>query len=658
MLRLSTRRGRSAGLLVVLSQFILSVSCTTSETALTSPTTARCRVGLSNSAESVPAAGGAGTLSISAERDCAWAASASAGWLVLTSASNGQGNGEVSYRVATNGDPAVRRATIEVNSATAAITQEAAECRFTVAPPAIDVDAAGATHAIQVQGHAACEWTAATGANWIDIESGSSGKGNGTIAIEVAQNDGSARTASIQAAGTTVTVRQSERSAAPGPPAPPSPGPPPPPSCTYTIQPTGQTLASAGGAGTIDVTASASTCGWTAQSNVGWLTITAGHAGSGTGRVTFNVAANNGASRTGTVSVAGRTFTLSQAGASCNYSINPSSAALSAAGADTTVSVVAGGSCTWTAAGNGSWITIAAGANGTGAGTVTLRVAANSGAARTGVATIAAQTFTVTQAAAPCTISIGPASFDLPAGGGERTTNVSAGPGCAWTARSNDGWITVTNGSSGTGNGAVTINVGENTGPARSGTLTIGGQTLVVTQQPAACTIDLQPANQSFTSDAGSGTVTVTATGGSCNWTALSNDTGWLTVTSGHSGSGGGVVGYSVAANTGASRTGTLTIGGQVFTVTQQAAPCSYSLSPGSQTMTAAGGTGTLTVTTGGSCSWSAASSDSTWLTITAGASGTGGGQVAFSVAANAGAERTGTITVAGQTFTLSQSAP
>jgi hypothetical protein len=31
---------------------------------------------------------------------------------------------------------------------------------------------------------------------------------------------------------------------------------------------------------------------------------------------------------------------------------------------------------------------------------------------------------------------------------------------------------------------------------------------------------------------------------------------------------------------------------------------------------------------------------------------------VAFSVAANAGAERTGTITVAGQTFTLSQSAP
>jgi hypothetical protein len=69
--------------------------------------------------------------------------------------------------------------------------------------------------------------------------------------------------------------------------------------------------------------------------------------------------------------------------------------------------------------------------------------------------------------------------------------------------------------------------------------------------------------------DASTARVTVTASAG-CNWTATSN-VSWITITSGSSGSGSGTVNYSVAANTSASaRTGTLTIAGQTFTVTQQ----------------------------------------------------------------------------------------
>jgi hypothetical protein len=45
------------------------------------------------------------------------------------------------------------------------------------------------------------------------------------------------------------------------------------------------------------------------------------------------------------------------------------------------------------------------------------------------------------------------------------------------------------------------------------------------------------------------------------------------------------------------------------------------------------------------------------WITITTGASGNGTGTVAFTVAANTGAARTGTITVGGQIFTISQAA-
>ena len=54
-----------------------------------------------------------------------------------------------------------------------------------------------------------------------------------------------------------------------------------------------------------------------------------------------------------------------------------------------------------------------------------------------------------------------------------------------------------------------------------------------------------------------------------CDWTAES-DIHWITIASGISGNGNGTVQYSVAAHPARrGRTGTLTIGGQTFTVTQ-----------------------------------------------------------------------------------------
>ncbi|MBI4893569.1 MAG: hypothetical protein HY821_23315, partial [Acidobacteria bacterium] len=54
-------------------------------------------------------------------------------------------------------------------------------------------------------------------------------------------------------------------------------------------------------------------------------------------------------------------------------------------------------------------------------------------------------------------------------------------------------------------------------------------------------------------------------------------------------------------------------------------------------------------------CTWNAVS-DSSWITVTSGASGAGNGSVAYSVAANSGAARTGTIVVAGvRSYTVTQ---
>ncbi|HEY2933346.1 MAG TPA: BACON domain-containing protein [Acidobacteriota bacterium] len=84
--------------------------------------------------------------------------------------------------------------------------------------------------------------------------------------------------------------------------------------CTFTIAPTTQALPAAGGDGSIAVTASDSSCTWTASSNASFITISSGATGTGNGTVNFSVAANTTDSvRTGTLTVAGQTFTVTQA---------------------------------------------------------------------------------------------------------------------------------------------------------------------------------------------------------------------------------------------------------------------------------------------------------------------------------------------------------
>jgi len=98
-----------------------------------------------------------------------------------------------------------------------------------------------------------------------------------------------------------------------------------------------------------------------------------------------------------------------------------------------------------------------------------------------------------------------------------------------------------------------------------------------------------------------------------------------------------------------------MSVAGVIVTVTQ-AGSCTYSLSSPSQSFTASAGTGSFTVQTQSGCSWTAASNNTSWITITGGSSGSGNGPVNYSVTANTGSGgRTGTITAAGITFTITQ---
>ena len=88
--------------------------------------------------------------------------------------------------------------------------------------------------------------------------------------------------------------------------------------CTYSISPTSKSFDKSGGSGTVNVTTQDG-CTWDAISNKGWITITGGSSGTGSGTVNYSVSANGSTSqRTGTMTIAGETFTVTQSSISAH----------------------------------------------------------------------------------------------------------------------------------------------------------------------------------------------------------------------------------------------------------------------------------------------------------------------------------------------------
>jgi hypothetical protein len=166
--------------------------------------------------------------------------------------------------------------------------------------------------------------------------------------------------------------------------------------------------------------------------------------------------------------------------------VEPASQAVGANAATISVTVKTPAGCSWASDTHASWIRVTGPASGSGPGTLRLAIDVNAGPSRTGTATVAGRTVTVTQAAAACTYSITPQVQDVALLGGTFSVDVSTGSWCTWTATSNADWIQLTGATTGTGPGTVTYRV-----PlvslgllfSRTGTVTISGQTLEVRQR-------------------------------------------------------------------------------------------------------------------------------------------------------------------------------
>ena len=104
--------------------------------------------------------------------------------------------------------------------------------------------------------------------------------------------------------------------------------------------------------------------------------------------------------------------------------------------------------------------------------------------------------------------------------------------------------------ASGNGNGSVIYEVSPNTSYfQRTGEILIEDEFFTVIQDGAipVCTVTLLPESRTHSAEGGSGTISVSSPPG-CGWTAASPEE-WITILAGQSGTGDGIIQYSVEEN-------------------------------------------------------------------------------------------------------------
>jgi uncharacterized repeat protein (TIGR01451 family) len=340
-----------------------------------------------------------------------------------------------------------------------------------------------------------------------------------------------------------------------------------------SLVPTGETFSSDGGTASVQVMLPTN-CPWQAQSNVAWIVITSIPGGTGNGSINYRVDANvTGSPRTGTMTIAGQTFTVNQTTTPCQYTLNPMSANYPAAGGSGSVGVTALAGCIWKPNTSDSWIIVPNGGS-SGNGSFNYTILANPDSQpRTGTVTVGPATFTVMQAGLTCSFTLSPTGRRMDMVGSESSFILSGPSGCAWNATVSNSWISLTTASSGSGPATIGFLVRDNTGPSpRQGSITAGGQTFTIIQDGSAalsCTVQLSPTFAAYASAGGNGSLQI-STGANCVWQAVLS-AGWVQVTSQTVGIGTQTITYHVDANqTTFSRTALIRVGEQTFRIKQK----------------------------------------------------------------------------------------
>ncbi len=352
-------------------------------------------------------------------------------------------------------------------------------CTFQLTAASASFGFQGGATSIAVSTAATCAWTARSDAEWVVIQSGASGTGPGTIAVTVVANpDAGAREASVSVAEQSVKLTQQGRTP-----------------CTYAIAPDNARFESDGGTGSITITA-ASHCAWTAVSSDAWIALAAA-AGTGDGVVTYTVSAWTGdAERSATIRVEGQAVTIRQARdpRTCAYAVTPVDVVLHWHGPGGEIRVTTDADCTWTVRAAADWLDVSGAGSRSGSGVAQFSAdPLTADSTRRAAVELrwptpsAGQNVWITQEG--CRYGAYPAAVNVPAAGGSEYINVLTQPisascslGCTWTAVPSASWIRVAAGSPGAGDDRFRVEIGPNTGGARTGTIRVGGQTITIAQ--------------------------------------------------------------------------------------------------------------------------------------------------------------------------------
>jgi len=508
-----------------------------------------CTFTLSGIPVNTTAMGTTQTVAVAAAAGCSWTASTSTSWIHISVGASGSGNGNVVLTFDPNRTGSQRSGSVTVAGQNVPVTQSG--CGVTLNPNSGTAPQPGGSGSINVQATSGCPWEASTTTPWITL-SGTQGTASGVAGwTAAANNSGASRTGTVLVSGSTYTLTQDG-------------------ACTFNLTGTPVNTTPTGTTQTVGVTANAG-CAWTSSTSTPWIHISSGANGSGNGSVVLTFDANRtGSSRPGSVTVAGQSVSVTQAG--CGVTLNPNSGTAPLAGGSGSVNVSAPSGCPWEATTSTAWITLSA-AQGTASGAAGWTVAANNtGASRTGTIQVSGSTYTLTQIGA-CNFTFSPNPVTTTAAGTSQTLSVTTSSSCSWTANAEAPWIHISSGASGQGNGNVGLTFDPNrTGQARSSSVTISGNAIAVSQ--SGCSVTLNPSSGSVPVSGGTGSIAVSAVSG-CPWEA-STTASWISL-NGTQGSGTGSVGWSVGSNSGGTRTGTVIVSGATYTLTQ-GSPGSLSL--------------------------------------------------------------------------------
>ena len=515
-------------------------------------------------------------------------------------------------------------------------------------------------------------WTAMVSGDWITIPSSLTNRNAGLpVVYQVAANSGvEERTGYIYVSGHVFTVTQAGVGA--------------------TLDGYSDDFEMEGGSGSFTVLADPQTA-WKVRSNVDWISVTTDGGGAvvtqGTGEapVYFTVAPwNEVSTRSGAITAAGCTFTVNQTGRRMKVMVDGAAVAgrppyqveRDYQSHVIAITVNALASTEWDVEVDGSWLSVVDAGSGLGGGSVTIAVNENpSWLARVGKVRVGTEWLAINQAgrsSAALSFAISPTVSAASVKGANGLISVTATPDLPWTAASQANWLTVMpTFQSGAGNGNVVYTVSPNPTMAnRSGTIQLAAEasaslpakTHTVSQPAATAMISVD--RHTFDAEGETFEVDV-STDDIVNWT-ISENIGWLSIVGSTSRIGPGRVALVATENlTVDSREASLTIAGHPFSVFQKGRTVEVEYE--SRVFGTESDYATIDVHPDGNVTWTAVSSDPTWITIWGDEGcdydaygnviGTGDHTIEYIVAdyVGDGTPRTGTITIGDKTVYITQ---